>query len=201
MVCRCGSFPPQCLLDILSLPYVNKGIWLEDMPPAAGEIKRLIRAATDADLHSVRSTSGRRRTSADPLAGATTGSNPEYRRRPRFDGPEIPPGDRALGFQQNIDSLHFGWVRVAAGALQHQRHHRRSASSSSATPPLLARQQALHLDDTLQPSANETDQLRYCMYVDITSPFPGFMAAVRGQVGWRSKINLISLTNWTLVQR
>ncbi len=42
-------------------------------------------------------------------------------------------------------------------------------------------------DDTLQHlSANETDRLRYCMYVDILrpSPFPGFMAAVCAIEGW-----------------
>lgn len=60
-------------------------------------------------------------------------------------------------------------------------------------------------DDPLQHlSANETDRLRYCMYVDILrpSPFPGFMAAVCAIEGWvATKIKLISLTNWTLVQR
>jgi len=60
-------------------------------------------------------------------------------------------------------------------------------------------------DDTLQHlSANETDRLRYCMYLDILrpSPFPGIMAAVCALEGWvATKIKLISLTNWTLVQR
>src|SRR5215471_943285 len=44
--------PINCLLDLLSLPYVNKGVYrLVDLPPGhQDEINRLIQAATDADL-------------------------------------------------------------------------------------------------------------------------------------------------------
>ncbi len=60
-------------------------------------------------------------------------------------------------------------------------------------------------DDTLlHLSANETDQLRYCMFVDILrpSPFPRIMAAVVALEGYlNSKLKLITLSGWTLVER
>ena len=44
--------PFNCLLDLLSLPYVNKGVYrLEDLPPAyRDEVTRLIQAATESNL-------------------------------------------------------------------------------------------------------------------------------------------------------
>src|SRR6266581_2770548 len=44
--------PFNTLLDLLSLPYINKGVYrLEDLPPSyQDEITRVIRAANDADL-------------------------------------------------------------------------------------------------------------------------------------------------------
>jgi len=44
--------PLNSLLDLLSLPYINKGVYrLADLPPEhQDEIKRLIQAANDADL-------------------------------------------------------------------------------------------------------------------------------------------------------
>src|SRR3974377_757658 len=44
--------PFNILLDLLSLPYVNKGVYqLGDLPPAyQDEVKRLIQAARDANL-------------------------------------------------------------------------------------------------------------------------------------------------------
>src|ERR1700741_4481032 len=44
--------PVNVLLDLLSLPYINKGVYrLADLPPAyQDEVKRLVQAANDADL-------------------------------------------------------------------------------------------------------------------------------------------------------
>jgi len=60
-------------------------------------------------------------------------------------------------------------------------------------------------DDTLlHVSANETDQLRYCMFVDILrpSPFPRVMSAVVAVEGWLNKtFKFISYSGWTLVER
>ena len=60
-------------------------------------------------------------------------------------------------------------------------------------------------DDTLQHlSANETDKMRYCMFVDILrpSPFPRIMSAVVMVEGWLNKtFKLIALSGWTLVER
>jgi beta-hydroxylase len=60
-------------------------------------------------------------------------------------------------------------------------------------------------DDTLlHVSANETDQLRYCMFVDILrpSPFPAVMSAVVAVEGLLNKMfNFIRFSGWTLVQR
>ncbi|MGB7779971.1 MAG: aspartyl/asparaginyl beta-hydroxylase domain-containing protein, partial [Pseudolabrys sp.] len=60
-------------------------------------------------------------------------------------------------------------------------------------------------DDTLlHVSANETDQLRYCMFVDILrpSPFPFIMSAVVAVEGFLNRMfNFIRFSGWTLVQR
>ena len=60
-------------------------------------------------------------------------------------------------------------------------------------------------DDTLlHVSANETDQLRYCMFVDILrpSPFPAIMSTVVAIEGLLNKMfNFIRFSGWTLVQR
>src|ERR1700732_2912509 len=60
-------------------------------------------------------------------------------------------------------------------------------------------------DDTLlHLSANETDQLRYCMFVDILrpSPFPRVMAAVVAAEGFlNKKFKFISYSGWTLLSR
>ena len=44
--------PINILLDLLSLPYINKGVYrLEDLPPShQNEVRRLIQIADDADL-------------------------------------------------------------------------------------------------------------------------------------------------------
>lgn len=203
--------PLNVVLDILSLPYVNKGIYrLEDMPAGhQEEIRRLIRAATDADL--VRQVDQRSKENKRSILlwryyGVKSETIVDV---PAFDGPWKYLQTIALSvFNRKIStSLHFGWVRASLRVL----YNINDITDVSAfiivgdTTHYWRDNKLFIFDDTLQHlSANETDRLRYCMYVDILrpSPFPGFMAAVCAVEGWvATKIKLISLTNWTLVQR
>ena len=60
-------------------------------------------------------------------------------------------------------------------------------------------------DDTLlHVSTNATDQLRYCMFVDILrpSPFPWVMTAVVAIEGYLNRIfKFVRFSGWTLVER
>jgi aspartyl/asparaginyl beta-hydroxylase len=203
--------PLNVLLDIFSLPYINKGIYrLEDMPPGhQEEIKRLIKAATDADL--VRQVEERSKENKRSMLlwryyGLKSSTIVDV---PAFEGPWKYIQTIGLSvFNKKIStSLHFGWVRASLRVLYNINDmNDKSAYITVGDTTHYWRDEKLFIfDDTLQHlSANETDRLRYCMYVDILrpSPFPGIMAAVCAFEGWvTTKIKAVSLTNWTLVQR
>jgi beta-hydroxylase len=203
--------PLNVLLDIVSLPYINKGIFrLEDMPPGhQDEIRRLIKASSDADL--VRQVEERSKENKRSILlwryyGVKSETIVDV---PAFDGPWKYIQTIGLSvFNKKIStSLHFGWVRASYRVL----YNINDIMDTSAyivvgsTTHYWRDDKLFIFDDTLQHlSANETDRLRYCMYIDILrpSPFPRLMAAVCAVEGWvATKISLISLTNWTLVQR
>jgi hypothetical protein len=201
--------PINVLLDLLSLPYINKGIYrLQDMPSGhQDEIKRLIEAANAADL-----------------VGQVEGLSKEHKRAlilwryygfpsetivdvPAFNGPWKYIQTIGLSvFNKKIStSLHFGWMRASLRVL----YNINDIKDNSAyiivgdTTHYWRDDKLFIFDDTLlHLSANETDRLRYCMYVDILrpSPFPWLMAAVCAIEGYvAKKIDLVSLTRWTLV--
>ena len=203
--------PLNVLLDILSLPYINKGIYrLEDMPAGhQEEIKRLIKAATEADL--VRQVEERTKENKRSMLlwryyGVKSSTIVDV---PAFDGPWKYIQTIGLSvFNKKIStSLHFGWTRASLRVL----YNINDITDTSAyitvgeTTHYWRDNKLFIFDDTLQHlSANETDRLRYCMYIDILrpSPFPGIMAAVCAFEGWvTTKIKAVSLSNWTLVQR
>jgi hypothetical protein len=203
--------PINVLLDILSLPYINKGVYrLEDLPPGQqDEINRLIKAATDADL--VRQVEERSKEHKRALIlwryyGVPTETIVDV---PAFNGPWKYIQTIGLSvFNKKIStSLHFGWMRASLRVL----YNINEIDDASAyivvgdTTHRWCDGKLFIFDDTLQHlSANETDRPRYCMYVDILrpSPFPRVMAAVCAAESYiAKKIKLVSLSNWTLVER
>jgi len=203
--------PINVLLDILSLPYINKGIYrLEDLPQGhQDEINRLIKAAIDADLvHQVeeRSKEHKRALILWRYYGVPTETIVDV---PAFNGPWKYIQTIGLSiFNKKIStSLHFGWMRASLRVL----YNINNIEDASAyiivgeTTHRWCDGKLFIFDDTLQHlSANETDRPRYCMYVDILrpSPFPRVMAAVCSAESYvAKKIKLVSLSNWTLVER
>lgn len=203
--------PINVLLDLLSLPHINKGVYrLEDLPPGhQDEINRLIKGANDADL--VRRVEERSKEHKRALIlwryyGVPTETIVDV---PAFNGPWKYIQTIGLSvFNKKIStSLHFGWMRASFRVL----YNINDITDGSAyivvgdTTHRWCDGKLFIFDDTLlHLSANETDQPRYCMYIDILrpSPFPRVMAAVCTAESYVArKIKLISLSNWTLVER
>ncbi len=203
--------PINILLDLLSLPYINKGVYrLEDLPQGhQDEIRRLMRAADDADLPrqvEERSKENKRSIIIWRYYGVKSDAIVDV---PAFHEPWT--YIRTIGLsvfnKKNSTSYHFGWMRASLRVL----YNINDIKDASAyiivgdTTHYWRDNKLFIFDDTLlHMSANETDQLRYCMYLDILrpSPFPAVMAAVCAVEGYLSKkFKLIALTNWTLVER
>jgi beta-hydroxylase len=203
--------PFNILLDLLSLPYINKGVYrLEDLPQGhRDDIRRLMQAADDADLPRKVEEKSKEHKRAIILWRYYGLKSDTIVDVPAFYEPW--PYVRTIGlsvFNKKIStSPHFGWVRASLRVLYNINDIKdKSAYIVVGNTTHYWRDDKLFIfDDTLlHLSANETDQLRYCMYVDILrpSPFPFIMNAVCALEGYLGKtLKLISLTNWTLVER
>jgi aspartyl/asparaginyl beta-hydroxylase (cupin superfamily) len=203
--------PINVVLDLLSLPYINKGVYrLEDLPTDhQNEVKRLIQVTNDAGL--VRQVEERAKqhkramffwrsygVRVDPIVNV-----------PAFDEPWKYVKTIGLSvFNKKITtSPHFGWLRPTLRLL----YNINDIKDQSAYIVVGDRThywcdgKLFIFDDTLlHVSANKTDQLRYCMFVDILrpSPFPRVMSAVVAVEGYLNKtFKFISLSGWTLVER
>ncbi len=203
--------PINVLLDLFSLPYVNKGVYrLEDLPPEhQNEVRRLIKVTDDADL--VRQVEERSK---------------EHKRAMifwlsygvKYDAIVNVPAYyepwkyiKTIGlsvFNKKITtSPHFGWLRPTLRVLYNINDIKdKSAYIVVGDKTNYWRDNKLFIfDDTLlHVSANESDQLRYCMFVDILrpSPLPWLMAAVVAVEGFlNKKFKFIRFSGWTLVER
>ena len=203
--------PINILLDLFSLPYLNKGVYrLEDLQEAhQAEVRRLIAATREVDL-----------------VGEVEGRSKQHRRAMIFWRSygvkydtivNVPAFHEPWSYIQTIGlsvfnkgvttSPHFGWLRATLRVL----YNINDVSDRSAYIQVgdqinyWCENKLFIFDDTLlHVSANGDNQLRYCMFVDILrpSPFPGIMAAVSALEGYlNKKFQLIRLSGWTLVQR
>lgn len=109
--------PINVLLDLLSSPHINKGIYrLEDMPTGhQDEIKRLMKAANDADL--VRQTEERPKEHKRAIIlwryyGVQTEAIVAV---PAFNGPwsYIQTIGLSVFNKKTSTSFHFGWMRAS----------------------------------------------------------------------------------------
>ena len=203
--------PINILLDLLALPYVNKGVYrLEDLPPAyQDEVRRLIGVTDDAGLVrqvEERSKEHRRTMIFWRCYGVNFETIVDV---PGFHEPWKYIKTIGLSvFNKKIStSPHFGWLRPTLRILYNINEIKdKSAYIVVGDKTSCWRDNKLFIfDDTLlHLSANETDQLRYCMFVDILrpSPFPSVMAAVVAAESYiNTKLKLIVLSGWTLVER
>jgi aspartyl/asparaginyl beta-hydroxylase (cupin superfamily) len=169
--------PFNTLLDLLALPFINKGIYqLEDLPLShQQEIQRLIDAAHSENLVGKLEESIKDR-SRSMIFYKWYGSNVD-------NTIDIPAFHEDYQYIQTIGisvfnkkqstSKHFGPIRATLRVLYNINDmHDKSAYIEVGDVKHYWQDQKLFIfDDTLQhQSFNETDQVRYCLFVDILRP-------------------------------
>jgi aspartyl/asparaginyl beta-hydroxylase (cupin superfamily) len=203
--------PINTLLDLLSLPYINKGVYrLEDLPPAyQEEVKRLIQIAKDENL-----------------VAQLEERAKEFPRTMiffRWYGVDvdtflnIPALHQPWKYIQTIGvsvfnkkvstSKHFGFMRASLRILYNLNDiNDHSAYIVVGDDISYWRENKLFIfDDTLMhQSVNETDQTRYCLFVDMIrpSPFPGVMRAVISGIQLTTRsFKFVYYQNWKVIDR
>jgi hypothetical protein len=203
--------PINILLDLFSLPYVNKGIYrLEDLPPDhQNEVRRLLKVTDEADLvHKVEERSKEHRRAmifwrSYGVKYDTIVNVPAYYEPWKY----VKTIGLSVFNKKVTTSPHFGWLRPTLRLLYNINDMKdKSAYITVGDQTHYWCEDKLFIfDDTLlHISVNATDQLRYCMFVDILrpSPFPGVMAAVVALEGHLNKLfKFIRFSGWTLVER
>lgn len=203
--------PINVLLDLFSLPYVNKGVYrLEDLPADyQNEVRRLMQVTDEADLVrrvEERSKEHRRAMIFWRSYGVVYDAIvnvPAYYEPWKY----IKTIGLSVFNKKTTTSPHFGWLRPTLRVLYNINDIKdKSAYIVVGDKISYWRDNKLFIfDDTLlHVSANETDQLRYCMFVDILrpSPVPWLMAAVVAVEGFlNKKFKFIRFSGWTLVER
>jgi hypothetical protein len=203
--------PLNVLLDLLSLPYINKGIYqLEDLPPAyQDEVKRLIRIAKEENLVAQleeRSKEFPRTMIFFRWYGLNVDT---FLNIPAFHQPwkYIQTIGVSVFNKKVSTSKHFGFVRASLRILYNLNdidHH--SAYIVVGDKISYWRENKLFIfDDTLlHESVNDTNQVRYCLFVDMIrpSPFPGVMRAfISGIQLMTRSFKFIYYQNWKVIDR
>ena len=202
--------PLNTLLDLLSLPYINKGIYrLGDLPPAhQEEVRRLVEAANKADLVSQleeRSKENRRTMLFFRWDGKNIRTSLNV---PAFHQPwkYIQTIGVSIFNRRETTSKHFGYLRASLRVLYNINDMKdRSAYIvvGGATSYWCDNKLFIFDDTLLHLSANDTDQPRYCLFVDIIRPtaFPRVMAAVI-TVGHNltQSVKFIYYKNWKIIE-
>ena len=179
--------PLNILLDLLSLPYVNKGVYkLEDLPPAyQDEVRDLIRISNEQNLVAKleeRSKENQRTMIFFRWYGVNVDTFldiPEFHKKWKYI--------QTIGvsvFNKKVStSKHFGFMRASLRVLYNLNDMKDDSAYIVVgdTTQYWRENKLFIFDDTLlHQSFNETDQTRYCLFVDIVrpTPFPRLMACV-----------------------
>ena len=201
--------PFNTLLDILSLPYINKGIYrLEDFPaPYRAEIQRLIDTAYQENLvgQLAERTKDQSRTM---IFWKWYGANVEtFLPVPAYHEPYryIQTIGVSVFNKKQSTSKHFGPLRATLRVLYNINDITNEAAYIEVGDTLSYwRDSKLFIfDDTLQhQSFNETDQVRYCLFVDMVRPsalpflFRGIVTSLRF---FLKSVNAIFYKNWKVI--
>jgi hypothetical protein len=203
--------PLNIVLDLLSLPYVNKGVYrLEDLPPAyQDEVKSLIRIANEQNLVAKleeRSKENQRTMIFFRWYGVNVDTFldiPEFHRTWKYI--------QTIGvsvFNKKVStSKHFGYMRASLRVLYNLNDMKDdSAYIVVGNTTSYWRDDKLFIfDDTLlHQSFNETDQTRYCLFVDIVrpTPFPRVMSSVVTAIRMLSQnFKFVYYNNWKVIDR
>jgi hypothetical protein len=203
--------PFNTLLDLLSLPYINKGVYrLEDLPLAyQDEVKQLIEAAKEANIVAQLEEAVKKfpRTMVFfrwyGVDKQTILDVPGFRRPWKY----IETIGVSVFNKKVSTSLHFGFMRASLRILYNLNDmNDDSAYIVVGDKTSYWRENKLFIfDDTLlHQSFNETDQTRYCLFVDMIrpTPFPGAMRAVISGVRFLTQsFKFVYYQNWKLIER
>jgi beta-hydroxylase len=203
--------PVNTLLDLLSLPYINKGVYrLEDLPPAhQDEVKRLIQIAKEENL--VAQLEERAKEFPRTMVFFrwygidvdTFLDVPTFRQPWKYI--------QTIGvsvFNKKVStSKHFGFMRASLRILYNLNDmNDHTAYIVVGDKISYWRENKLFIfDDTLlHESVNETDQTRYCLFVDVIrpTPFPGVMRAVISGIRLLTQsFKFVYYKNWKVIDR
>jgi Aspartyl/Asparaginyl beta-hydroxylase len=203
--------PFNILLDLLSLPYINKGVYrLEDLPPAhQEEVARLIRIAKEenlVDLLQERAKEFPRTMVFFRWYGVDLDT---FLSVPAFHQPwkYIQTIGVSVFNKKVSTSKHFGFVRASLRVLYNLNDmNDHSAYITVGDQASYWRESKLFIfDDTLlHESINQTDQTRYCMFVDMIrpTPFPRLMGAVISGIRLLTQsFKFVYYRNWKVIDR
>ncbi|HEY3268764.1 MAG TPA: aspartyl/asparaginyl beta-hydroxylase domain-containing protein [Armatimonadota bacterium] len=202
--------PFNTLTDILALPYRNKGVYqLEDLPAGhQAEIQRLLDAAHHEDLVAkleARTSEARRSMVFFKWYGRNIDHSVEA---PSFHEPYryVKTIGVSVFNKRQSTSKHFGPFRATIRVL----YNINQMTDDSAyivvggVTNYWRRQPLFIFDDTLQhQSFNETDQARYCLFVDILRPalIPQPLSGIVNSVRFFLRgVNYIFYRNWEVVK-
>ncbi len=203
--------PFNTLLDLLSLPYINKGVYrLEDLPSAyQDEVKRLIQIAKEENL--VAQLEERAKEFPRTMIffrwyGVDVDT---FLNIPAFHQPwkYIQTIGVSVFNKKVSTSKHFGFMRASLRILYSLNDiNHNSAYIVVGDKISYWRENKLFIfDDTLlHESVNETDQTRYCLFVDMIrpSPFPGVMRAVISGIRLMTQsFKFVYYQNWKVIDR
>ncbi|HEY2892030.1 MAG TPA: aspartyl/asparaginyl beta-hydroxylase domain-containing protein [Dongiaceae bacterium] len=203
--------PFNILIDILSLPYINKGVYrLEGLPEShQQEVRRLIDLAREEKIverMQSRSESFPRTMIFFKWYGVNVDTFLDV---PTFHAPwkYIQTIGVSVFNRKNSTSRHFGYIRATLRML----YNLNDVSDPSARITVGRRtnvwkeNKLFIFDDTLMhQSFNESDEVRYCLFVDIARPTPWprvqkpLIALVRVVA---HRFNRVFYKNWKIIAR
>jgi aspartyl/asparaginyl beta-hydroxylase (cupin superfamily) len=203
--------PINILLDLLSLPYINKGVYrLEDLPPDyAEEVKRLIQAANEANLVAQLEEAAKEHPRTMVFFRWYGVNMQSFLDVPALHQPwkYIETIGVSVFNKKVSTSKHFGFMRASLRVLYNLNDmHDNSAYIVVGDKISYWRENKLFIfDDTLlHESVNQTDETRYCLFVDMIRPtrFPGVMRVViSGIRRLTQSFKFIYYQNWKLIER
>jgi hypothetical protein len=203
--------PLNSLLDLLSLPYVNKGVYrLEDLPDAyRDEVTRLIQAANESNLVVQMEEASKQYPRTMAFFRWYGVDQNTFLNAPALQQPwqYIETIGISVFNKKVSTSKHFGYLRASLRIL----YNLNDMTDDSAYIVVgdqtnYWRENTLFIfDDTLlHQSFNETDQPRYCLFVDMIrpTPFPAVMRAVISVVRLLTQsFKFVYYQNWKVIER
>ena len=202
--------PFNLLLDLFCLPYWNKGIYrLQDLPTSyQAEIQTLINAAADRNLVGLLESKMQEK-KRGMIFFKWYGKNipasvemPEYHQPFKYI--------RTIGVsifnKKQSTGEHFGPLRVTLRVLYNINDiHNKNVFIRVGNQTHYWQENKLFIfDDTLQhQSCNESDAMRYCLFVDILrpSPWPGLMSGILTSIRLlMAPLKAIFYKHWTLIK-